>query len=41
MLELAYRGGIVKDRLVGDSWQSAAAIAPRVRALLRAHPPGS
>jgi hypothetical protein len=41
MLELAYRGGIVKDRLVGDSWQSASAIGARVRALVRAHPPPS
>jgi hypothetical protein len=41
MLELAYRGGIVKDRLVGDSWRSASAIARRVRALLRARPPAS
>ena len=33
MLELAYRGGVVKDRLIGDRWQSADALAPRVRAL--------
>jgi peroxiredoxin len=36
MLELAYRGGIVKDRLIGDQWQSSSAIRPRVRALVRA-----
>ncbi|MGH2913444.1 MAG: hypothetical protein ACRDMX_00475, partial [Solirubrobacteraceae bacterium] len=34
MLELARRGGIVAQRLIGDRWQSAAALAPRVRALL-------
>ena len=38
MVELAYRGGTVRDRLIGDHWESAAALAPRVRALLRGHP---
>jgi hypothetical protein len=41
MLELAYRGGVVRDRLIGDQWQTAAALAPRVRALVRARPPAS
>ena len=35
MIELAYRGGIVKDRLIGDRWVTAAAIWPFVRSLLR------
>jgi hypothetical protein len=39
MVELAYRGGIVKDRLIGSRWQSSAALAPQVRALLRAGGP--
>jgi peroxiredoxin len=34
MVELARRGGIVVDRLIGNPWDSAAALAPRVRALL-------
>jgi peroxiredoxin len=34
MIELAYRGGIVKDRLLGDRWVTAAAIGPFVRSLL-------
>ena len=34
MVELARRGGIVADRLIGNRWDSAAALAPRVRALL-------
>ena len=34
MAELAYRGGIVKDRLIGDRWQTSAALAPRVQALV-------
>lgn len=34
MVELAGRGGIVADRLIGDRWQSAAALAPRVAALI-------
>lgn len=36
MAELAARGGRVTDRLIGDPWQSAAALAPRVRALASA-----
>ncbi|MGI8507032.1 MAG: redoxin domain-containing protein [Solirubrobacteraceae bacterium] len=40
MAELAYRGGIVQDRLIGEQWQSPTALAPRVQALLRgASPP--
>jgi peroxiredoxin len=35
MAELAARGGIVRDRLVGDRWATAAALAPRVAALAR------
>jgi peroxiredoxin len=42
MAELTYRGGIVKDRLIGDQWQTSAELAPRVRALLAARAgPGS
>lgn len=33
MLELAYRGGRVKDRLLGEKWLSASALAAKVRAL--------
>jgi peroxiredoxin len=36
MVELARRGGIVAERLIGNRWDSAAALEPRVRALLRA-----
>lgn len=35
MVELARRGGIVAERLIGDRWQTAGALAPRVRMLLR------
>lgn len=35
LLELAYRGGVVAYRLVGDQWQSPNALATKVRALLR------
>jgi peroxiredoxin len=35
MAELAARGGIVRDRLVGDRWATVAALAPRVAALAR------
>jgi hypothetical protein len=35
MAELAARGGIVRDRLIGERWQTAAALAPRVAALVR------
>jgi hypothetical protein len=34
MVEMARRGGVVEDRLVGNRWQTAAILAPRVRALL-------
>jgi peroxiredoxin len=34
MVELANRGGTVKERLIGDRWLTAAALAPAVRALL-------
>jgi peroxiredoxin len=35
MVELAARGGIVRDRLIGDPWASVAALTPRVAALAR------
>ena len=35
MAELAARGGIVRDRLIGNRWATAAALAPRVAALVR------
>ncbi|MGB9184929.1 MAG: redoxin domain-containing protein, partial [Solirubrobacteraceae bacterium] len=34
MVELARRGGVVRDRLIGDRWQTSEALAPRVQALL-------
>jgi peroxiredoxin len=34
LLELAHRGGIVAERLVGDHWVSPAALEPKVRALV-------
>ncbi len=34
MVELARRGGVVAERLIGNQWDSAAALAPRVAALL-------
>lgn len=34
MVEMARRGGVVQARLVGEHWQSRAALAPQVRALL-------
>ena len=34
MVELARRGGVVVDRLIGNRWDSAAALEPRVRALV-------
>jgi len=37
MAELAYRGGIVKDRLIGDQWQTSGAVYARVRALVTAN----
>jgi hypothetical protein len=36
MAELAARGGIVRDRLIGDRWTSAQALGPRVQALVTA-----
>jgi hypothetical protein len=36
MAELAYRGGVVRDRLIGDQWQTNGALYPRVRALVAA-----
>lgn len=35
LLELAYRGGTVAQRLIGEHWQSGEALAGRVQALLR------
>lgn len=35
MVELANRGGIVRARLIGDRWQTSAALEPQVQALLR------
>jgi hypothetical protein len=34
MVELAYRGGVVADRLIGNHWLSPSALAARVRAML-------
>jgi hypothetical protein len=34
MVELAYRGGTVADRLIGDHWLKPSALAARVRAML-------
>jgi hypothetical protein len=34
LLELAYRGGLVKYRLVGDEWQDSAKLATKVRTLV-------
>ena len=34
LLELTYRGGIVKERLIGEHWLTTAALGARVRALL-------
>jgi peroxiredoxin len=34
MVELARRGGVVVDRLIGNRWDNAAALEPRVRALV-------
>ena len=31
MVELAYRGGIVADRLIGEHWIARAALAAQVR----------
>lgn len=38
LVELAYRGGIVQDRLIGGDWVRPAALAQRVRALLASEP---
>ena len=35
IVELAYRGGRVATRLIGENWASAAALGPQVQALLR------
>jgi hypothetical protein len=40
MVELAYRGGIVKSRLIGDNWLKPAALAAQVRALINSSPKG-
>jgi AhpC/TSA family len=34
MVELAYRGGVVEDRLIGNHWLSRSRLAARVRRLL-------
>ncbi len=36
MVELAYRGGVVKDRLVSDNWLATTALAAKVRQLVDA-----
>jgi peroxiredoxin len=41
MVELASRGGIVRDRLIGDHWLTLAALTPRVRALIAAGAAGA
>jgi hypothetical protein len=33
LLELAYRGAVVKYRLIGDRWLQPSALAAKVRAL--------
>jgi peroxiredoxin len=40
MVELAARGGVVRERLVGDRWQTAAALAPHLRDLAGASAAG-
>jgi peroxiredoxin len=35
LVELAYRGGTVAQRLIGEHWTSEAALGARVQALLR------
>jgi hypothetical protein len=40
MVELAARGGIVRDRLIGDRWKSAGALAPHVQRLVSGAPAG-
>jgi hypothetical protein len=34
MVELAYRGGLVAERLIGSRWVSASALEPKVKGLL-------
>lgn len=34
MAELAYRGGVVKARLIGPKWQTSAALEPQVQSLV-------
>ncbi len=42
MAELVHRGGVVKARLIGNRWQTAAALAPQVQALVdQGQPPPS
>ena len=38
MVELAYRGGTVADRLIGDHWLKPSALAAHVRAMLASQP---
>jgi hypothetical protein len=38
MVELAYRGGVVRSLLFGDKWIAPAVLAAQVRALLASHP---
>ncbi|HEY2160718.1 MAG TPA: redoxin family protein [Solirubrobacteraceae bacterium] len=35
IVELAYRGGVVARRLIGENWASPAALAPPVQSLIR------
>jgi hypothetical protein len=35
LLELAARGGVVRQRLIGNPWQTAAALAPHLQELVR------
>jgi hypothetical protein len=39
MVQLAYRGGIVSDRLIGNHWLDPGTLAARVRAMLASKPP--
>jgi peroxiredoxin len=39
MVEMAARGGIVRTRLIGNPWQTAASLAPSVQALARDEAP--
>jgi hypothetical protein len=40
MVELAYRGGVVKSLLFGDKWLAPATLAAQVRALIASSPKG-